>query len=377
MKKNKKYFNSNINIFFNIEEYTKKPNILTRLLTNKLFLTIIFTLTFISVCILVNKTFYYGKKVDEYDNLILKIKKKEETEAKIYINKEIDNNTLRKVAATELINCLNSNIDTNNLPDNIKNIVNEINNYYNESNNYFSFAYKDLFTGFTVSYNENQQIFAASTIKAPKDIYIYEMASQNKIDLNEVLTYTSNFYSGGTGMLQTKPVNTKYKVKELVSYSTITSDNIAHAMLMNRYGRKNMLNYWQEKGTNTIFTENNIWGPINAHDAIIYMEELYKFYLTNEEYGTEVMNNFLKSYPKFITGKNNYSIASKDGWAGSAIHDISIIFADNPYIVVALSNLGNTEYYQSYFNKANDLAYKLHIEYWKYKMNLCQNIKQY
>ena len=107
------------------------------------------------------------------------------------------------------------------------------------------------------------------------------------------------------------------------------------------------------------------------------MEELYKFYLTNEKYGTEVMNNFLKSYPKFIKGKNNYNVASKDGWAGTAIHDISIIFADNPYIVVALSNLGNTDYYQSYFNKANDLAYKLHTEYWKYKMNICQNIKQY
>jgi hypothetical protein len=55
----------------------------------------------------------------------------------------------------------------------------------------------------------------------------------------------------------------------------------------------------------------------------------------------------------------------------------SFIFADNPYIVIALSNLGNTDYYMSYFNQANDLAYRLHTEYWKYKMEVCEDINQY
>jgi len=138
-----------------------------------------------------------------------------------------------------------------------------------------------------------------------------------------------------------------------------------------------MLSFWQNKGTTAIFTANNNWGITNANDASIYMEELYKFYLENEEYGQELMNNFLNSYPKFIKGKNDYKIASKSGWAGTAIHDVSIIFADNPYVVVALSNLGVTDYYMSYFNKVNDLAYKLHTEYWKYKMDMCGDINQY
>ena len=108
-----------------------------------------------------------------------------------------------------------------------------------------------------------------------------------------------------------------------------------------------------------------------------YMEELYKFYLEDETYGEELMNNFLESYPKFIKGKNDYKVASKSGWAGTAIHDVSIVFADNPYIVVALSNLGESDYYTSYFNKANDLAYRLHTEYWKYKISMCNDISQY
>ena len=88
------------------------------------------------------------------------------------------------------------------------------------------------------------------------------------------------------------------------------------------------------------------------------------------------MNNFLKSYPKFFKGKNNENIASKSGWSGSSLHEMSIIFTNNPYILIGLTNLGDKEY-QSYFTTVNDLAYKLHTEYWKYKMNKCQDINQY
>ena len=135
--------------------------------------------------------------------------------------------------------------------------------------------------------------------------------------------------------------------------------------------------FWKEKGTSAIFTANNNWGITNAHDAVIYMQELYKFYVNDKEYGEALMNNFLNARPKFITGNNNYLVANKSGWSGSAIHDVSIVFADNPYIVVALSNLGNTDYYMGYFNKANNFAYRLHTEYWKYKMDMCSNINQY
>ena len=254
----------------------KNRNIITRFLTNRKILRGIGILTFIFVCILVTKTFKYGKKVDEYDAIITEIKKKEETEVKIYNTKEIDTNILRKVAATELVNCINSKVDINELPESVTNIVKDINNYYNSSNDYFAFSYKDLYTGFTVTYNENQPIFAASSIKAPKDIYIYEMASQGKIDLEEKLTYTPNYYNTGSGVLKNKPTNTTYSVRTLLEYSTVTSDNAAHNMLMDKFGRTNILNFWKEKGTNTIFTQNNNWGPTSAHDATIYMEELYK-----------------------------------------------------------------------------------------------------
>ena len=346
-------------------------------LTNKKFLLIVFILIFIFVCIVVFKAFYYREKVDHYEEFFTTIESKEQDYTIVYDDKEIDNETLKKVAASELINCINAKIDDDKIPDSIKSIMNEIDSYYNQSYDYFSFLYRDIYTGFTVSYNQNQYIFTASTIKGPTDIYIYEMASEGKVNLDEKLTYTGAYYNTGSGVLKNKPLNTKYSVRTLLEYSTVTSDNAAHNMLMDKYGRKNMLNFWQAKGTAAIFTADNNWGITNAHDASIYMQELYRFYVNNSEYGEPLMKNFMSAYPKFISGKNNYVVANKSGWSGTAIHDVSIVFADNPYIVVALSNLGNTDYYMSYFNKANDLSYKLHTEYWKYKMSQCNSIKQY
>ena len=361
---------NNSNIFKN--EYKKENNKKRK----NILPPLIGILTLVSVCIVVLKTFTYGKKINEYEEFFTIIEKKDEESIKITEGKEIDSKILKKVAATELIKCLNSKIEINNLPKNINNIINEINNYYNSSLDNFAYTYKDIYTGFTISYNANQSIFGASSIKAPKDIYIYEMASQGKINLDEQLTYTPNYYNTGSGVLKNKPVNTSYSVRTLLGYSTIDSDNAAHNMLMDRFGRENILKFWQAKGTNTIFTQNTNWGPTSAHDATIYMEELYKFYASNEEYGTPLMNNFLNSYPKFIKGKNNYKIASKSGWTGSSLHEISIVFANNPYIVVALSNRGDKEY-ESYFNTVNELTNRLHEEYWKYKIEQCNSIKQY
>ena len=99
----------------------------------------------------------------------------------------------------------------NDLPDSVKNAIRDIKNYYNQSNNHFAFAYKDIYTGFTVTYNPDQHILTASTIKAPTDIYVWEMVSQGKIDLNEELTYTPKQACKGSGNIQYQKMYTKYK----------------------------------------------------------------------------------------------------------------------------------------------------------------------
>lgn len=366
-------FNQHDDIFL---DYSKKVFVSHK--NNKVtYFGILLSLIFIFTSITVVKAFYLRSKVNSYEDIIVEIESKDSTDIVIE-NENVDDLILSKMsAADKLVNCIASSVTSDELPDNVLQIINNIKSYYDQSNDYFAFKYVDLYTGFSVQYNENQPIFAASSIKAPKDIYIYEMAAMGKIDLNEKLTYTSRYYNTGSGLLKNTEFNKEYSIKTLLEYSTVHSDNAAHNMLMDRFGRENILSFWKEKGTDTIFTQNNNWGSTSAHDAAIYMKELYRFYLENSQYGEALMTNFINAYPSFILGKNNYKIANKSGWSGSSLHDMSIIFADNPYIVVGLSNLGDTNYYMSYFNKINDLAYQLHTEYWKYKVETCTNTKQY
>lgn len=369
---NYKEFEKNKITIETIEEETKKEKkkIIKHLIPVSLFVLIL-------ISIITVKNYSYSFKLEQYEEDTKTYDKNIDATVKIYEGNDLSYESYSNNAANSLVECLKSKIDINNLPDNISNIVNKINDYYNKSSNHFAFAYKDLYTGFSVTYNESQQVFTASTIKAPTDLYIYEMASLGKIDLDEEMTYTSNYYNPKSGKLKFNEFNTKYTVRELLRLSTVYSDNAAHNMLEDKFGRVNMLNFWKEKGTEYIFTQNSNWGVLNAHDALIYMEELYNFYLTNEEYGGAIMENFKNASPKFIKGKNDYPVANKSGWGNTSIHDVSIIFAENPYIVVALSTLGKTDIYRSYFENANNLAYELHTEYWKYKIESCSNIKQY
>ena len=257
------------------------------------------------------------------------------------------------------------------LPESVNNIVNEINDYYKKNDKYFAFKYVDIETGYSVSVNEHGSVSAASTIKAPAAIYLWEQARDNKINLNEQITYEENHYDNGCGVIQYKPIGTTYPTKELLNLSITISDNVAYNMLMSKYGRKNMMEFWKSKGTEEIYTKET-WGNITAYDASIYMKELYNFYKEGNEYSEAAMNDFINSNKKFIKSPNNKTIANKAGWFHDTKHDVGIILDDKPYILIALSNLGST-YNGSYFKDVSDMAYRLHTEYWNYRNSKCVN----
>ncbi len=202
------------------------------------------------------------------------------------------------------------------------------------------------------------------------------MASEGKTDLNKELEYKSRHYVDGTGKIKNMEKGTQFTIRDLVGYSIKNSDNIAYIMLLEEYGRENVLSFWENLGTETIFTTNTNWGNITAYDAGIYMNELYNYYLKDTDDSNELMNYYLNATFKPLNG-GKYRIANKSGWANEVIHDVGIVFADNPYVIVALSKLGDSDDYQSYFNIVSNFASRLHQEYWKYKMELCHNIKQY
>ena len=205
-------------------------------------------------------------------------------------------------------------------------------------------------------------------------IYLYEQAEKGLINLDEKLLYTPFYYNTGTGVLKNRKFNEFYTIRELISYAIIPSDNAAHNMLMDNFGREGMYNFWSEKGTKSIFKQYSNWGVINANDATIYMKELYDYYNTDTELANELMKNFTDVTFKPLANVNkNIIVANKSGWSGSAFHDVAIIFDNNPYILVVLSNTGISGY-NYLFNLTNELVGQLHNQYWDLKYNVCNEI---
>lgn len=337
---------------------------LTSISTSQLFLITISSISLILISIVVYKAVSLRNKVDDIENSII-----EKLETKVEINYpeyKIEDVT----GALYLTECLKTPLTNEQLSDTLLNISNKLETKFNESNYNFAFKYKDLYTGFTLSYNSSQPIFAASTIKAPEAIYIYKQAEEQQINLQDTITYTSNYYNTGTGILKNTNFNVDYTISKLVEYSIIHSDNAAHLMLNNKYNCANMYTYWTNLGTTTIFKNNNAWGNITADDATIYMEELYNYYINENTYDEELLSYFDKSWKIISTPNNNIRIASKSGWSGNSLHDTALIFDENPYTLSILTQRGYTEY-QSFFNQISTLIYEFHTEYWNQKNKIC------
>lgn len=251
----------------------------------------------------------------------------------------------------------------------LKNKVSEINNYFKSSNTRVSFAYEDLYTGLHLSYNEDQLYFAASVIKSPVIMYVYKMSSENLLDLNEVLTYTSSFYMGGTGSLQYEQFGGQYTIRELAKKAIIESDNVAYAMLCNRVNNSDIRNFWKNSGSSTFWSNNSIWGNVKSRDGVIYMKQLYNFLNENEEIKKELMEYYSNASLKLIKVPGT-PIAHKSGWTNSAIHDMAIIYNNQPYVLSINTLLGEGDF-RPFFAKASGLIDEFHNLYWREKQQIC------
>ena len=331
-------------------------------------------ITLICVLVIVYKELIYKNKVDNYEDYFITIDHKLSDKTEINYEERFKDKDYKSIQVKEYLECLNKELTYDELNDKSKDIINKLEVLYNSSYDHFAFKYVDIYTGFSVSYNENQEIFTASTIKAPMAIYIYEQAEQGNIDLDKKITYTPAYYNTGSGILKNTEFNKSYTTRELISYAIKYSDNAAHNMLMDTYGRENMYNFWSNNfNTKAIFKYNNNWGVITAKDATIYMTELYNYYSKNTTLSNELAEVFKNVTFKIITNKNmEYNTMNKSGWTGSVFHDVAVVLEDNPYVLAVLTNLGQN--YSYLINQTSVLVGNLHDEYWNIKYNECNKI---
>lgn len=196
-----------------------------------------------------------------------------------------------------------------------------------------SLYYEDLESGYTYLYNADHSYFAASLMKAPFCMYILQLAAEGKCDLTQKITYTAAFQSTGTGIIKNAAFGTEYTVQQLIEYAIRYSDNAALRMLRSVVSVNDFKAYAASIGIeNTAAIGLITNSQITAKDAAVYMHAIYDFTQKDKTYGKmlyEYMTNTRN--PMFYS---SYPLVRKYGWADASFHEMAIVDAPHPYILI-------------------------------------------
>ncbi len=100
----------------------------------------------------------------------------------------------------------------------------------------------DLQTGNYIDINGEKRFAAASTIKFPLLVALFQEIDAGRIKLTDKLVMRRDLRVGESGTMQYKPIGTKFSVLETATLMMIISDNTATNMVLDRLGGTTKVN---------------------------------------------------------------------------------------------------------------------------------------
>ena len=233
-----------------------------------------------------------------------------------------------------------------------------------------SIYFENVETGFSYSFNGQRLYFAASVPKAFYAMYLLQKAENGIIYLDSKHFFTNLDYKDGSGVIRKRyPMGTGFTVEELIRLSVSYSDNIASLILGREYGIQGFRNFLYELGGNCKLMGWCIFGfTINAEEAGLYARRIFNYIQGNSKYAEMLLTYMLENQYPFIV--SDYPIASKTGWTSfKAWHDMAIVYAPSPYILVILTDWGGWS--EANFKDFQEIAmvFQMFNETWFYQHN--------
>lgn len=199
-----------------------------------------------------------------------------------------------------------------------------------------------LVDGSTASVNGSQSFVAASTGKLPAMYYSQKMINDKRIDPNKKYKYTDainqmpyySYQRDGAGILQGKPYGTSYSIDTMMNWTAKYSDNQGANFLGYYAGRQ----YDAEMRRDISKIIGRTWvSPFNitAKENALLMEAIYKQngklinYMSNTQFDNQRI-------PKYLPVK----VAHKIGDVNSYVHDVAIVYANEPYVLSVMTKNG-------------------------------------
>lgn len=183
----------------------------------------------------------------------------------------------------------------------------------------------------------NEVFPAASLVKLPVILSLYQQAEKGEINLGSKYALVEEDKVGGAGVLQSKPANTIYTYRQLVEYMGQYSDNTAFAILRKILGDEAIQAVIRSLGMEKTSLGENKTTPAEIG---LLLKKLYQGEVVGREYRDEILESltntgFEDRIPAGVPG--DIRVAHKIGTEVGTFCDAGIVFADKPFILVIMS----------------------------------------
>jgi len=218
-----------------------------------------------------------------------------------------------------------------------QNIEKEFTNKTQSLSGVYGFSILNLVDDAEYGLFENESFQAASLIKLPLMSYVYELAEDDRLNLESIYTLTEDDKVGGSGSLQYAEIGTAKTFRELVELMGQQSDNTAYNILVNKVGEDKLQNYIEEIGMAHTDVETN---QTTISDITLYFKKLWQRRLINEENRDELLSFLTDTiYEEYLPARlpEDIDIAHKYGRELHVINDAGIVFTGRPFVMVIMT----------------------------------------
>jgi beta-lactamase class A len=202
---------------------------------------------------------------------------------------------------------------------------------------------RELRTGAAFGINEDTMFQAASTIKVPILMKLYQEISLGAVSREQVMTYLPADFEDGTGSIQGSGFGSQWSVAELADRMMRESDNVAKNMLFRLLGYYEIEAFAADLGTE-FDVMNNQTSPQGMANLLrsIYEHDFVDGDLAEEMLDLMTGSIYENRLPRYL---GETRVAHKVGTWGGAVSDVGIVFlADNPFVICIYSEgVGDVE----------------------------------
>lgn len=239
----------------------------------------------------------------------------------------------------------------------------------------------DLNTGYNAGFNASKSMPAASTIKLPVMVAVFEALAAGNFDLNRRVTLEPQDKDDGSGDLSGARSLSTYPVSVLLDKMIDISDNTATNMLIRLVGRRTINREMAELGLGTTHLLGDVrtdaWSirstlrtsPADLVRLLTLMAhgELVNQWSSNEMISILEADQVNTLLPQPLPP--DVPIAHKTGSFFDTLNDAGIVYADNaPYVIAVMTtSLPSQQLGREFIHRISRLAYADEVSFARWR----------